>query len=35
MSTQSLDLDAINYVALRAYNAAGGKRVNFNDDEQD
>ena len=26
-----LDLDAINYVALRAYTAAGGKRVNFND----
>ena len=31
MSTHRLDLDAINYVALRAYNAAGGKRVNFND----
>ena len=28
---KSLDLDAINYVALRAYNAAGGKRVNFNE----
>lgn len=26
-----LDLDGINYVALRAYNAAGGKRVSFND----
>jgi hypothetical protein len=26
-----VDLDAINYVALRAYTAAGGKRVNFND----
>lgn len=26
-----LDLDAINYVALRAYTAAAGKRVNFND----
>lgn len=26
-----LDLDAINYVALRAYNAAWGKRINFND----
>ena len=26
-----LDLTAINYVALRAYNAAAGKRVNFND----
>src|SRR5204863_3892917 len=28
---QRLDLDAINYVALRAYPAATGKRVNFND----
>ena len=28
---QSVDLDAINYVAMRAYTAAGGKRVNFND----
>jgi hypothetical protein len=28
---KKLDLDAINYVALRAYTAAGGKRVNFND----
>jgi len=26
-----LDLAAINYVALRAYNAAKGQRVNFND----
>jgi hypothetical protein len=26
-----LDLDATNYVALRAYGAAGGKRVAFND----
>jgi hypothetical protein len=26
-----VDLDAINYVALRAYNAAGGKRVSFNE----
>jgi hypothetical protein len=28
---KSLDLDAINYVALRAYNAASSKRVNFNE----
>jgi len=28
---KSLDLDAINYVALRAYGAAGGKRVSFNE----
>jgi hypothetical protein len=28
---KSVDLDAINYVALRAYAAAGGRRVNFND----
>lgn len=28
---KTLDLDAINYVALRAYPAASGKRVNFND----
>jgi hypothetical protein len=28
---KSVDLDAINYVALRAYTAAAGKRVNFND----
>ena len=28
---KSLDLDGINYVALRAYGAAGGKRVAFND----
>jgi hypothetical protein len=27
----TLDLDGINYVALRAYGAAGGKRVAFND----
>lgn len=26
-----LYFDAVNYVALRAYNAAAGKRVNFND----
>ena len=26
-----LDLDGINYVALRAYTAAGGKRVSFNE----
>jgi hypothetical protein len=26
-----IDLDAINYVALRAYTAAAGSRVNFND----
>ena len=31
LDESKLDLDAINYVALRAYNAAGGKRVNFND----
>ena len=30
MSTQSLDLDGINYVALRAYNAAG-RKVSFNE----
>jgi len=28
---KSVDLDAINYVALRAYAAAGGPRVSFND----
>jgi len=28
---KTFDLDAINYVALRAYPAATGKRVNFND----
>jgi len=28
---KTVDLDAINYVALRAYAAAGGRRVNFND----
>ncbi|TKW74010.1 MAG: hypothetical protein DI543_25450, partial [Bradyrhizobium icense] len=28
---RTLDLDAINYVALRAYPAATGNRVNFND----
>ena len=27
----NLDLDGINYVALRAYTAAGGKRVSFNE----
>jgi hypothetical protein len=27
----NLELDGINYVALRAYTAAGGKRVSFND----
>src|SRR3954469_20903718 len=26
-----LDLEGVNYVALRAYNAAGGKRVSFNE----
>lgn len=26
-----LDLDDINYLALRAYNATGGKRVSFNE----
>lgn len=28
---RTIDIDAINYVALRAYPAATGKRVNFND----
>jgi hypothetical protein len=28
---KSADLDAVNYVAMRAYTAAAGKRVNFND----
>lgn len=28
---KSLELDGINYVALRAYTAAGGKRVSFNE----
>lgn len=28
---KALDLDAVNYVALRAYPEATGKRVNFND----
>jgi hypothetical protein len=28
---KALDLDAINYVALRAYGAAGGQRVSFNE----
>lgn len=28
---KSLDLDGMNYVALRAYTAAGGKRVTFNE----
>ena len=27
---KTLDLDAINYVALRAYGEAGGQRVSFN-----
>jgi hypothetical protein len=31
---KTLDLDGINYVALRAYNAAGGKRVSFNEMSQ-
>ena len=31
LDDKKVDLDAINYVVLRAYNAAGGKRVNFND----
>lgn len=31
LDDNKLDLDAINYVALRAYPAATGKRVNFND----
>ena len=31
LDDHKLDLDAANYVALRAYNAAAGKRVNFND----
>lgn len=31
LDEKKLDLDAINYVVLRAYNAASGKRVNFND----
>src|SRR5262245_25135435 len=28
---KNLELDGINYVALRAYTAAGGKRVSFNE----
>ncbi|MFB9267837.1 hypothetical protein ACFFWD_32695 [Bradyrhizobium erythrophlei] len=28
---KAIDLDDINYVALRAYSAAGGKRVSFNE----
>lgn len=28
---KNIDLDGINYVALRAYTAAGGKRVSFNE----
>ena len=28
---RNLEMDGINYVALRAYNATGGKRVSFND----
>jgi hypothetical protein len=31
LDDKKVDLDAINYVALRAYGAAGGKRVSFND----
>ena len=31
LDDKKADFDAINYVALRAYNAAGGRRVNFND----
>ena len=31
LDDKKADLDAINYVALRAYNAALSKRVNFND----
>ena len=31
LDDKKVDLDAVNYVALRAYNAAGGKRFNFND----
>jgi hypothetical protein len=31
LDDKKVDLDAINYVALRAYTAAGGKRVSFND----
>jgi len=30
----TIDLDGINYVALRAYGAAGGKRVSFNEMSQ-
>ncbi|MES1147976.1 MAG: hypothetical protein ABUL53_02215, partial [Bradyrhizobium guangdongense] len=28
---KTLELDGVNYVALRAYTAAGGKRVTFNE----
>jgi hypothetical protein len=31
IDNSNLDLDGINYVALRAYTAAGGKRVSFNE----
>jgi hypothetical protein len=28
---KTVELDGVNYVALRAYNAAGGRRISFND----
>ena len=31
LDNKSLDLDGMNYVALRAYGAAGGQRVSFNE----
>ncbi len=31
LDNNALDLDGMNYVALRAYGAAGGKRVSFNE----
>jgi hypothetical protein len=31
VDNKSLDLDGVNYVALRAYTAAGGQRVSFNE----
>jgi len=31
IDNKSLDLDGVNYVALRAYGAAGGQRVSFNE----
>jgi hypothetical protein len=34
LDNTSLDLDSMNYVALRAYSAAGGKRVSFNEMSQ-